>query len=302
MWRALVWCEQSRVFNVGPVTGLATQLIGRTDLGSPHGVTDQDHWVRQLWHVTYIFAIPIFVIVFGGIIWCAVRYRVRPGRERRAAQFQYHIPIEAAYTIIPLVIVAIVFGFMYNAENHVDAISKHPAVKITVEGFQWGWRFTYPNGHQQYGSVYDELNINNDSNLPVLYVPAGETVQLHLISDDVVHTFYVKELLFQRDMIPGIDNTVDVTVTKPVQMYGQCNNICGEYHAYMRFFMDALSPADYNAWYAKQAPCSITTAGQRTQLRPNLTPGSPLCQTSLSTEKLTTEPPGEPGEPGSPQP
>ena len=71
----------------------------------------------------------------------------------------------------------------------------------------------------------------------MLYVPAGETVQLHLISDDVVHTFYVKELLFQRDMIPGIDNTVDINVTKPAQMYGQCNNICGEYHAYMRFLM-----------------------------------------------------------------
>jgi cytochrome c oxidase subunit 2 len=278
----------------GAVRQLATQLLGRTDLGSPHGVTDQDHWVRQLWHITYIFAIPIFAIVMGGIIWCVLRYRVRPGRERRPAQFQYHIPIEAAYTIIPLVIVAIVFGFMYNAENHVNAVSKHPAVKITVEGFQWGWRFTYANGHQQYGAVYNALDIDSFGDLPVLYIPAGETVQLHLISDDVVHTFYVKELLFQRDMIPGINNTVDITVTNPAQMYGQCNNICGEFHAYMRFLLRALTPADYNTWYSQQPPCSITTAGRGTQLRPTLTPGSPLCPTSLSTEKLTTEPGGVP--------
>jgi cytochrome c oxidase subunit 2 len=276
------------------VTAIATQLLGRTDLGSPHGVTTQDHWVRQLWHITYIFAIPIFIIVMGGIIWCVVRYRIRPGRERRPAQFQYHIPIEAAYTIIPLVIVAIVFGFMFRAENHVDHLTKNPAVKITVEGFQWGWRFTYPNGHMQYGSVYDELNINDFNNLPVLFMPSNETVQLHLISDDVVHTFYVKELLFQRDMIPGIDNTVDLNVKTPNELYGQCNNICGQYHAYMRFRIRVLSPADYNKWYAQQPPCSITTAGQRTQLRPGLTPGSLQCPTSLTTEHLTTEPPGPP--------
>jgi cytochrome c oxidase subunit 2 len=277
---------------VGAVTGIATQLLGRTDLGSPHGVTDQDHWVRQLWHITYIFAIPIFIIVMGGIIWCVLRYRVKPGRPRRAAQFQYHIPIEAAYTIIPLVIVAIVFGFMYNAENKVNHISRTPDVKITVEGFQWGWRFTYPNGHQQYGAVYNELDINDFNNLPVLYVPTNETVQIHLISDDVVHTFYVKDLLFQRDMIPGIDNTFDLNLNKTAEMYGQCNNICGQFHAYMRFLMVSLTPADYNKWYAQQPPCSITTAGQSgTQLRPNLTPGDKNCPTSLSTEKLTKEPP-----------
>ena len=59
----------------------------------------------------------------------------------------------------------------------------------------------------------------------------------------------------------GIDNTVDINVTKPTQMYGQCNNICGEYHAYMRFLVDVMTPAAYNAWYAQQAPNSTTTAG-----------------------------------------
>ena len=276
------------------MSGLLTQMLA-TDLGSRHGVTTQDQWVRQLWKVSYIFAIPIALIVLAGIFWCVFRYRHRPGEERRASQFQYHIPIEAAYTIIPLIIVAVIFGFMYNAENKVNAVSSNPDVKITVEGFQWGWRFTYPNGHQQYGAVYNELDINNFNNLPVLYVPAGETVQLHLISDDVVHTFYVKDLLFQRDMIPGIDNTVDLNVTKPVDMYGQCNNICGQFHAYMRFFMRAMTPADYQKWYAQQPPCSITTAGQPgIQLRPDLNPGDPNCPTSLSTENLTTKPPGEP--------
>jgi cytochrome c oxidase subunit II len=249
------------VLNVASVTVLATQLLGHTDLGSPHGVTGQDHWVRQLWHITYIFAIPVGVIVLAGILWCVFRYRVRPGSTRRSEQFQYHIPIELTYTIVPLIIVAIVFGFAYNAENHVNKVVKNPDVKITVQGFQWGWRFIYPNGHAELGTVSNELDINSEANLPVLYMPAGRTVQLHLESLDVIHTFYVPEFLFQRDMIPGINNVVDFNVVKPGIYNGECNNICGQYHAYMRFLVNVMTPAAYSAWYAQQTPNSTTTAG-----------------------------------------
>ncbi|HEX4863298.1 MAG TPA: cytochrome c oxidase subunit II [Acidimicrobiales bacterium] len=238
---------------------LATRLVG-SNFGSPHGVTDQNHWVRQLWQISFWFALPIAILVLGGIIWCVIRYREKPG-GRGPSQFQYHIPIEAVYTIVPLIIVAIIFGYAYNAENKVDAISKAPAVKINIEGFQWGWRFTYPNGHQEVGTVSNALDINSEANLPILYMPSGETVQLHLVSDDVVHTFYVKEFLFNRDLIPGINNTVDFNVNRTGTFEGQCNNICGQYHAYMRFLVKVMSPADYDAWYAQQAPNSITTAG-----------------------------------------
>jgi cytochrome c oxidase subunit 2 len=244
---------------------LAPSLLASTNVGSPSGVTAQSHWVRQLWHISFYFAIPIAAIVLGGIFWCLLRYRARPndpeGEARTPAQFQYHIPIEAAYTIIPLIIVAVIFGFMFNAENKVDAVSNTPAVKIDVEGFQWGWRFVYPNGHQQVGTVSNALNINSNDNLPVLVMPQNETVQLHVVSLDVVHTFYVKEFLFNRDLIPGINNIFDLNVLQTGVYQGQCNNICGTYHAYMRFLVDVMTPDQYNAWYAQQAPCSITTAG-----------------------------------------
>ena len=261
---------------------LATRLLG-TDLGSPHGITAQDRMVRQLWHLTYYFAVPIGLIVLFGIFWCLFRYRHRPDSTRQASQFQYHIPIEAAYTIIPLIIVAVVFGFMYNAENKVNAVSKTPAVKITVEGFQWGWRFIYPNGHQEVGSVANELDINSDANLPVLYIPEGETVQLHFISLDVVHTFYVKEFLFNRDLIPGVDNTADFNVTRTGTFEGQCNNICGQYHAYMRFLVKVMNQSDYTSWYSGLADCSVTTAGNS---EGSTTRPSP-CPTSQSTERQT---------------
>jgi cytochrome c oxidase subunit 2 len=241
---------------------LAARLLA-TNFGSPNGVTKQDHYNRFLWHWSYYFSIPIGIIVIVLIGWALIRYRDRPGPDgerRTPAQFQYHIPIEAAYTILPLVVVALIFGFLFTAENHVDKVSSKPDVKITVDGFQWGWRFVYPNGHSQIGTAnYNDINDNNG--LPVLVMPANETVELHVVSLDVVHTFYVPEFLFNRDLIPGINNTFDLNVTKPGLYPGQCNNICGEYHAYMRFLVQVMTPQDYAAWYANQPACSVTTAG-----------------------------------------
>ncbi|MBV9659757.1 MAG: cytochrome c oxidase subunit II [Acidimicrobiales bacterium] len=234
-----------------------------TNFGSPHGVTTQNHWARVLWHWSYYFAIPIGVLVVVLITWALIRYRHRDGEGpgRTPAQFQYHIPLEATYTIIPLIVVAIIFGLLFTAENHVNKVSANPDVKITVDGFQWGWRFVYPNGHSQVGTA-NYNDINDNTGLPVLVMPANETVQLHVVSLDVVHTFYVPAFLFNRDLIPGIDNTFDLNVTKPGLYPGQCNNICGQYHAYMRFLVQVMSPSDYAAWYAQQPACSITTAGQ----------------------------------------
>jgi cytochrome c oxidase subunit 2 len=243
------------------VSLIATQLLGETNFGSPTGVTKQDANVLHLWHITYAIAIPLGLLVLGLILWCVVRYRVKPGDPRRAAQFQYHIPIEAAYTLVPIVLVAVVFAFMYNAENKEDKISKSPALVVNVQGFQWGWRFTYPNGHQEVGDVAEEPNINDTAVLPVLRLPQNETVQLNLRSDDVVHSFYVPEFLFQRDLIPGIKNDVDFNITKTGEWIGECTNICGTYHAYMKFHVEVMTDSAFNAWYAHQKAGSITNSG-----------------------------------------
>jgi cytochrome c oxidase subunit 2 len=240
---------------------LATSLLGSvSNFGSPNGVTKDAGWNHLLWNISFWFALPIVLLVVGLITFALFRYRHRAGHDRVPAQFQYHIPIEAAYTIIPLIVVVVIFGFMFNAENQTTRISPNPAVKITVDGFQWGWRFVYPNGHVQIGTA-DYSNIDDNQGLPVLYLPANETVQLQVVSLDVVHTFYVKEFLFNRDLIPGIDNRFDLHITQPGLYPGQCNNICGEYHAYMRFLVQVMPKDQYDQWYAQQPPCSVTTAG-----------------------------------------
>jgi cytochrome c oxidase subunit II len=242
------------------VSSLSSRLLA-TNLGSPPGYTVGDKYVRSLWHITYYIGVPLAAVVVGLILWCLVRYRVKPGDERRAAQFQYHIPLEAAYTIIPLVLVAVIFGFVYGGENHIQDLSKTPYIKITAEGFQWGFRFTYPNGHQEVGSYNSVTSIDDERNLPTLYLPSNETVQIKLVSDDVDHGFYIPAFLFQRDMIPGINNVIDLNVTKTGRFLGECNQLCGTYHAYMRFAVVVMPTTNFNNWLHSQAPGSITTAG-----------------------------------------
>lgn len=243
------------------MSSLSGHLLA-TNFGSPHGVTVTDKYVRSLWHITYYIGVPLAALVVGLIVWCLIRYRVRPTDEpRRAAQFQYHIPLEATYTIIPLILVAIVFGFMYGGEDKITHVSKSPALRIKVEGYQWGWRFTYPNGHQEQGSFASVTSINDEKDLPVLYMPADEDVQMQIVSDDVVHDFYVPAFLFMRDMIPGINNVVDFNVTKTGRYLGECTALCGTYHAYMRFMVDVMPKNSFNSWMSSQAPNSIHNAG-----------------------------------------
>jgi len=151
-------------------------------------VTQQDSNVQRLWNVTYYIAIPLGAIVIGLIVWCAVRYRVRPDEDHIPRQVQYHIPLEVFYTIVPIALVAVLFVYTYQAENKEDSVSPSPALVVRVDAFQWGWRFTYPNGYEVIGSVATEPNINSTS-LPILTLPAGETVQINLYSDDVNHSF-----------------------------------------------------------------------------------------------------------------
>lgn len=247
---------------------LTSRLLA-TNFGSPGGITTQDHQVLRLWHISWYFSLPLAVVVVSAIVWCLVRYRARPGRI--ADQTQYHIPLEIAYTIVPFVIVAILFGYVYQAENRVDKVVKDPAVQITVDGFQWGWQFVYFTADGQpttrsfnvVGSVANEPDINDETDLPTLVVPANETVQFNLVSLDVIHSFYIPETLFKRDLIPGVKNVVDMNFKAPGGPYiGECTQFCGTYHPYMRFRVDVMSTQNFNNWAQKQAPGKTYYAGQ----------------------------------------
>ena len=97
--------------------------------------------------------------------------------------------------------------------------------------------------------------------LPVLEIPAGETVQFNLTSQDVIHAFWVPEFLFKRDVIPGHPNHFEVTPTKTGTFIGHCTELCGLYHSRMLFVVKIVTPAQFHQWIGAQQALQRTTAG-----------------------------------------
>jgi cytochrome c oxidase subunit 2 len=209
------------------------------DFGLPDAVTSQgqDNMV-WLWKVFLIGAVAVTALIWILVITSVVRFRRRT--DEIPSQKQYNIPIEIVYTVVPLVIVAILFGLTVYAQNGFTSLSAHPAVDVEVEGFQWQWQFRYPD---------DGVTITGSETAPAaLVLPVGETIRFHLVSDDVNHSFWVPEFLEKRDLIPGVDNQIDVEITQPGEWTGRCAEYCGLDHWLMQFRVIAVPREQYTTW------------------------------------------------------
>lgn len=205
--------------------------------GMPTPATRQSHSTLHLWQGMFVTAAVIGAIVWALIGWSVVRYRKRGSDQGPPKQTQYHIPLEITYTIIPIIIVAVIFVFVVKADRIVNSTSATPAVSVRVEAFQWGWRFTYlgPDGAPIGSPV-----VGTQDDIPALQLPAFETVRLTLVSDDVAHSFFVPDFLFKRDLIPGVDNTVELYIDKVGTFTGHCAEFCGLHHPDMNFEIVAV--------------------------------------------------------------
>ena len=225
------------------------------------GSSTQAHDTFKLYAGTFIAAIVVGVLVAVLILWSIVRYRRRSDDIPR--QFQYHIPLEIAYTVIPIVIVLVLFAFTFVTENNVDALSPTPAVKVKVIGFQWGWTFAYTNEHllltgETTGDP-DPIGLDGQPCAPAqdclgpgLVIPVGQDTRITLVSNDVIHGFYVPQFNFSRYAQPGVINHFDFTPTKAGIYRAQCNQLCGLYHSLMFFHVVALPMDQYKAWVAAE--------------------------------------------------
>ncbi|HVB94576.1 MAG TPA: cytochrome c oxidase subunit II, partial [Acidimicrobiales bacterium] len=168
--------------------------------GASRGATQQGHDTFKLYSGMMTTGIVIGGLVGLLILWTLLRYRRRS--EEMPRQFHENIPIEVLYTVIPVLIVAGLFVFTVLTENNVDATvpmnatltaSGKPVVDIRVTAFQWGWRFDYTGLNV---GVAGETTNGPDNHGPQMVVPVGQKVQITLVSDDVIHGFYVRDFNF----------------------------------------------------------------------------------------------------------
>ena len=110
----------------------------------PEPATRAEHSTLHLWQGIFITAIVVGALVWGLIIWSIMRYRKKPGDDSIPTQTRYHVPLEITYTIVPVVIVAVIFFFVVRAENRVDRTVANPDVTVRVEGFPVGLALHLP--------------------------------------------------------------------------------------------------------------------------------------------------------------
>jgi cytochrome c oxidase subunit 2 len=224
------------------VTLCALSLSACSTYGAPPGATEQGQAISELWQVFATAALAVGGVVLALILWSVIRYRSRRGA--RPAQFRDNLPLEIAYTVIPIVIVTALFVLTFRVENQVAQLPDAdapgaPVATIEVTAFDWSWRFDYGNGTVVTGTPDDP---------PEMVVPAGQPVRIVLTSEDVVHAFYIPDFLFKRDATPGLVQRFDLLVEREGVYEGQCAEFCGLDHARMRFTVRAVSPDQFAEW------------------------------------------------------
>ena len=204
-----------------------------------------------LWVTSWIVLLVVGVITWGLIIWAAVVYRRRKGQTGLPVQLRYNLPIEIFYTIVPLILVLGFFAFTARDQSVIEQPDPDPDLKIEVIGKRWAWDFNYVTDNAFSAGVQADFNpdgtINTDT-LPVLVLPVNNSIEVKIEARDVIHSFWIVDFLYKKDMIPGKSNYAYFVPTKIGTYQGKCAELCGEYHSLMLFTVEVVSQEDYDAY------------------------------------------------------
>ncbi len=214
-------------------------------MGAPSPASEQGRDIYDLYRYYAAAATGIGVFVTVLLLYVIVRFRRRS--DDIPSQKQYNIPVEVLYTVTPLLIVAVLFFFSVRTQTRVNDTVDDPDLTVEVVGFQWQWQFRYPDS----GIV---VTGTPEGDYPVLVLPVNRTTRLDLRTTDVNHSFWVPRFLNKRDLIPDVENHIDVTPTEIGTFDGVCAEFCGLDHARMRFEVSVVDDADFDAWVADNTP------------------------------------------------
>ncbi len=234
-----------------------------------HGASPNAQEIDSLYRITLYIALVIFVAVEGGLAYALIKFRKRKGAV--AAQIRGNTRLEVGWTVAAAVILvalaALTFaklssiqnppnsgpgGVELGEQNNLIYASNQrrlppdgKALEISVIGRQYIWQFVYPGADEPDGLgapySYEEL-----------VVPTETTVELNIVSEDVVHSWWVPELGGKFQAVPGYHNYTWFKVSKPGIFRGQCAFLCGRGHARMIATVKAIPPAQFEAWLARQ--------------------------------------------------
>ena len=250
----------------------------------PQGVTAISHDVYHLHMLIFWICVAIGVVVFGVMFWSI--YHHRKSRGAVPAQFHESTLVEVLWTIVPMMIL---IGMAVPATGTLvrmyDARDAELTVKVT--GYQWRWQYDYLDDGVKFFSTLStpQAQIRNlaakgehyllEVDNP-LVVPVGKKVRILTTAADVIHSWWVPELGWKKDAIPGFINEVWTQIEKPGVYRGQCAELCGRDHGFMPIVVKAVPEAEFRQWLEQMKKDSTPQTAQNDSRAPIVPGGQTL--------------------------
>lgn len=246
-----------------PLLFMPQMAMAELGLNLPEGVTPVSREIYGLHMKIFWVCVFIALAVFGVMIWSMIFHRKSKGAV--ASNFHESTKIELAWTIVPLIILIVLAipatRVMIDLEKTDEA---DMTVKIT--GYQWKWQYEYLDNDVSFFSNLSEKNRKEMADpearanaehylLEVdkpLVLPVGQKIRFLMTSNDVIHSWWVRDFGVKQDANPGYINDAWATIEKPGVYRGQCTELCGKDHGFMPIVVIAKPQNEYDAWVAEQ--------------------------------------------------
>lgn len=231
----------------------------------PEGVTSLSQVAYSMHMLTFWIVTVIGIGVFAGVFYSVWRFRKSQGAK--PATWHHSTAVEIVWTAVPfLILLGIAIPATQAMIKMEDTGNYDMTIKVT--GYQWMWEYEYLDEDIQFFSRLDRdsdrarqrnsdlrprdvehylLNVDNP-----LVVPVNTKIRFLLTANDVIHSWWVPELGWKKDTIPGFINEAWADIQKPGTYRGQCAELCGRDHGFMPIVVVAKTQEDYEAWVAEQ--------------------------------------------------
>jgi cytochrome c oxidase subunit 2 len=256
--RALLWAGLAFVGLSGTVFA-QTQSVTSDSWWLPTNASE--HGERIDWLFTLIFAVTVtvMIVVFVFLIALLIKYRHRPGRK--VAYIHGNHRLEVIWTLTPAVLLVVmgILSLRVWADvtmRRIDPVAEDVTeVEVLAQQFQWNIR--YPGRDGRFGTrddigTFDPTDPIKPAIAGLINVPVGKTVRVHLMSKDVLHSFFLPNMRQKRDAVPGLRGELYFKPTK-VGVYDiACAELCGPQHYSMNGKLIVMPQEEYDAWLTEQ--------------------------------------------------
>lgn len=273
------------------IAGAAVALLASCSGGQVTPVTKTGEGLHGMYLILFWASVAVFVGVAGAIVVFAVRYRRRADDDELPIQYLGNNKVELVWTVLPLVVVMIMFGLSWPQVSDAQRVDADPDLELEIEGFQWQWRFVYPEQQVEVTGVLGQEP-------PRLVLPVDRTINVSLDSNDVIHSFYIPKALYKLDVVPGQTNEFSMEFTEEGIYPGQCAEFCGLSHAQMTFVTEVVDEAAFEDFIREKqverdveilgaATCTPTGSATRLTIEENLF--EPSCIAVAADETFDVE-------------